>query len=275
MKKRNNYILTLTVSAITLFVLIILSIIILLTRLGVSLPFTDDTFVLIPEFESVEFADDKVIWDMDTEVSIFKFNKVDEYGNILVESIDGNKVIAPGMSGDYRFEIKNYGNFAVDTTVLVNCALIVNGEVFENCPIEIRLSDYIGESINGGFNKVSEIDSYKNELTIAKEHYIYYTLDWRWNFEGDDELDTLIGDLSDSGDVEFKVSIIASATRCPDKNSDGGLEFNKDIPEVGQLDIRPFIAINVIAFLIIVILLAYANKERKKKAKLYRFVSKK
>ena len=265
----------LTISVITLFLLIILSAIIIFTRLAVSLPFSDDSFIIDSKLDSVEFGDDEKIWDLNTEVTIFKYSDVDEYGNVVVESIDGNKIIAPGMEGDYCFEIRNLNNFAVDTEVIVTAKLTVNGEVFENVPIEIRLTDYTGELINGGWNKVGDVNRYDNELTIGKKCYIYYTLDWRWAFEGNDELDTLLGDLSAFNDVVFSVNIVGSASKSNDKNASGGLPINDSILGPSLFDIRPLILINVILFLIIVTVLAYKEYKRKKEAKKKRIVSKK
>ena len=273
--KKNKSRLTLTVSVLALLLLIILSVVILLTRLAVSLPFTDDSFVINPEFHSVEFGDDEGVWSESRDISIFKVREVDECGNVVVESCDGNKIIAPGMEGDYRFLIKNLGKFAVDSKVVVKCDLTVNGDVYDTCPIEVRLTDYMGEAINGGWNYTSDVSVYTDNLIIGKNSYIYYTFDYRWNFEGNDVLDTILGNLSVNNDVEFKVSIVASATRSADKDALGGIELGKNPIEPGDLNIIPFIVFNVIIFLIIVTLLAYDYYKRKKERSKYRLASKK
>ena len=271
-KKSNSFINILIIFFVVLF---LLSMALLVTRLNISLPFTDDTFVVNPEFDSVEYGDDETLWDLDTSITIFKYHEVDENGNIVVESIDGENVIAPGMEGDYVFEVRNLGKFAVDINVTVYAELTVNGEKFDNTPIEIQFTDYLGESNNNGWHKVSDLSDHHDSLTIGKKSYVYYTLDWRWLFDGDNELDTILGDLSVNNDVEFTINIVASATRSADKNSEGGLPLNQNIVEPGLLDIRPFIAFNVIIFLIIVILLICADYKRRKKEEKYKKVSSK
>ncbi len=263
-------------SIIILVLLLILSLVILFVRLAIQLPHTDDTFVICPKFDTVEVGDNKQIWDLDTDVTIFKTSKVDENGNVVVESIHGDKIIAPGMEGNYRFEIRNSSKFAVDTKTIVTAQLTVNGEVLENTPIEVRFSDYKGENVTeGGWVNVNNIGEFIDELTIGKKCYVFFNLDWRWVFEGtNDELDTLLGNLSCDNEVEFTINIVSSATRCGDKNAEGGLPLVNVYTPSGELDIIPLIAANVIVLFVIIVLLIIENHRRKNRKEKYKIASK-
>lgn len=272
MNDKKNGLSLISVAIVALCVLLLLSMGYLVVRLAVSLPHTDDTFVIKDEFDTVEVADDKVIWSENSDVTIFKTSEVNENGDVVVESNNGDKIIAPGMEGNYRFEIKNLGKFAVDTTTLVSAKLTVNDEVFENAPIEVRFTNYKGESVTeGGWINVNELTEFYDELTIAKRSYVYFNLDWRWVYEGsNDELDTLLGNLSVDNDVKFTVSIVASATRSGDKNATGGIPIGEVSLENGLLDITPFIVFNVIIVLIIVTISIREYYKRKKEMSKYR-----
>lgn len=274
--KKNGFSL-ISVAIVVLCVLLLLSMGYLVVRLAVSLPHTDDTFVIKDEFDTVEVADDKVIWSEDSEITIFRTSEVDENGNVVVESNSGDKIIAPGMEGNYRFEIKNLGKFAVDTTTIVSTKLTVNDKVFDDVPIEVRFTNYKGESVTeGGWINVNNLTEFYDELTIAKRSYVYFNLDWRWVYEGgNDELDTILGDLSASNDVKFTVSIVASATRCGDKDASGGIPIGEVSLENGLLNIAPFIAFNVIIVLIIVALSIREYYNRKKESSKYRIAQNK
>lgn len=275
-KKESRSGIGITLVIVVLCLALLLSMGVLFVRLAVSLPHTDDTFVIKDEFDTVEVSDDEVIWNENTEITIFETSKVNDNGDVVVESNNGEKIIAPGMEGNYRFEIKNLGKFAVDTTTIVTCKFTVNDEVYENCPIEVRFTNYRGENVTkGGWINVNEITNFMDELTVGKKSYIYFDLDWRWCFDGDDELDTLLGNLSCDNDVRLSVGIVAAATRSGDKDATGGLPIGEATLENGLLDITPFIAFNVILVLTIIILSIHEHNKRKKEAKKYRMVENK
>ena len=275
-KKESRSGIGITLVIVVLCLALLLSMGVLFVRLAVSLPHTDDTFVIKDEFDTVEVSDDEVIWSENAEITIFETSKVNENGDVVVESNNGEKIIAPGMEGNYRFEIKNLGKFAVDTKTIVTCKFTVNDEVYENCPIEVRFTNYRGENVTkGGWINVNEITNFMDELTVGKKSYIYFDLDWRWCFDGDDELDTLLGNLSCDNDVRFSVGIVATATRSGDKDGTGGLPIGEATLENGLLDITPFIAFNVILILTIIILSIHEHNKRKKEAKKYRMVENK
>lgn len=262
-------------SIIALVLLLILSLTILFVRLAISLPYTDDTFVINPHVDPVETGDDDVIWDLDTDVTIFRTTEVDEDGNVVVESIDGDNIIAPGMEGDYRFEVRNTGKFAVETKTIVSAKLTVNGEIFEDAPIEVRFANYKGENITeGGWIKVNELSEHIDDLTVGKKSYIYFDLDWRWAYEGnDDELDTLLGNLSVDNEVEFSINIVIAATRSGNRNAEGGLPLVTSGPT--GFDIRPIIIVTVVVLLVTITLLIIEKKRNKERNQKYRFVEKK
>ena len=271
-KKESSSSVVIILLIVVLLISLLLSMGVLFVRLAVSLPHTDDSFVIKDEFDTVEVSDDEVIWSENAEITIFETSKVNENGDVVVESNNGEKIIAPGMEGNYRFEIKNLGKFAVDTKTIVTCKFTVNDEIYENCPIEVRFTNYRGENVtNGGWINVNEITNFMDELTIAKRSYIYFNLDWRWVYEGgDDELDTLLGNLSCDNDVRLSVGIVAAATRSGDKDASGGIPIGEVSLENGLLDITPFIVFNVIIVLIIVTISIREYYKRKKEMSKYR-----
>ena len=274
-KKVNTSVKILT---IILFLLVILSLSVLLVRIGNILPNNVDIFFIEPKVESTEISDEDQIWGMDTQIDIFSISYSNEKGEIIVESSGGEKIIAPGMSGNYKFQIKNMGNIAVDTKTIVRAEFRVENLEYTTLPILLRLTDYEGNNLsNNGWVSVDKFEDCVSELTIGKNSYIYYTLDWRWDFEsGDDEFDTLLGNLSVDSVVELHINIVSSATQCENYEAEGGLTLNEDEPRTGgNLVPAPYIVLNLIILIIIIILISLqVSKTKKQSQKIKDFVKK-
>ena len=176
------------------------------------------------------------------------------------------------MEGSYRFYIKNKGNIALDSKMVLGVDFIAENLDYDysKLPIEIRFINYQGKDLTGkGWVSVDEVDTCIDELTLGKNRYAYYTLEWRWLFDaGDDAFDTLLGDLSVDSKVELTVNIAVSATQSADYDADGGLDSGLDDPRTGgDLVPAPYIALNVLILLIIIALIILEIIKRKKKSK--------
>ena len=175
------------------------------------------------------------------------------------------------MEGSYRFYVKNLGNIALDAKTILDVKFIAENldYDYETLPIEIRFLNYRGESLTGSdWVSVDEFEKCIDELTIGKNRYIYYTVEWRWLFEtGNDELDTLLGNLSADSNVELTVSIVSSATKSEEYDAEGGLSSGLDDPRTGgDLVPVPYIVLNLLILLIIIALIILEIIKRKKKS---------
>lgn len=256
---------------IILILLLLLSLSVLLIRLADFLPNNRDIIFIEPKVPNGEVYDDEIVWSTDTEINIFRTKEVNESGQIVVESSSGDKIIAPGMEGSYRFYVKNLGNIALDTKTILDVKFIAENldYDYETLPIEIRFLNYRGESLTKSeWISVDEFEKCIDELTIGKNRYIYYTVEWRWLFETDnDELDTLLGNLSADSNVELTISIVSSATQSEEYDAEGGLSSGLDDPRTGgDLVPVPYIVLNLLILLIIIALIILEIIKRKKKS---------
>ena len=271
-KKKNKLGLIIKILVIILLLLLLLSLGILLIRIADFLPNDRDIIFIEPKLPDVEVSDDEVIWETNKEVNIFRTKEVNESGQVVVESSNGDKIIAPGMEGSYRFYIKNKGNIALNSKTVLGVEFIAENLDYDysKLPIEIRFVNYQGKDLTGkGWVSVDEVDTCIDELTLGKNRYAYYTLEWRWLFEtGDDDFDTLLGDLSVDSKVELTVNIAVSATQAADYDADGGLDSGLDDPRTGgDLVPAPYIALNILILLIIIALIILEIIKRKKQSK--------
>ena len=257
--------------AVLLLFLVFISGSVLAIRLGDFLPDNMNIIFLIPKEPSSESSDPNVVWETDTNVNIFSAYYINGDGVITVQSSSDDKVVAPGTSGYYRFDLKNTGNVALDFTCLVTTSIVINGAEFENLPIVIRLRDYKGNYLIGSadewecFDKVS-MDTHN--MTIGKASYVYYELEWRWAFEseveGSDEFDTFIGNVSADKGVYLSINIATTATQSDKADASGGI-VSGDIPTGGDIDTVPYVILNVILFSVFTSLVVVSVLLKKKK----------
>jgi hypothetical protein len=111
-KRRPNVGGTFWLGIAILIILLLLSIIVLGIRLG-DYAHVDDREVMLKS-------------NMDTELDIFSVTYKNKTGEITVEGLDGEKVIAPGTDVDYTVRLRNKDNIAIDYTLIVQVALLEN-----------------------------------------------------------------------------------------------------------------------------------------------------
>lgn len=267
-KKKNS--LT-TVLLIILLLLFLLSVIILAIRIGDFLPNGSDIIFIEPKEPEMIVEDDKKVWEGKTDIDIFSASYVNGKGEATVVSSNGDKIVAPGTDGFYKFSFKNIGNMAIDYKCTVTLSFEAKGAQFdiEDLPIMVRMKDYQGNYIIGDGEKwepVSVLETYTDGHTIGKNSYIYYTIEWCWPYEsGNDRLDTLLGNLSANESVVLTLKIDAYGEQSDDPDAIGGLQSGTDDPrQGGDIVPAPYIILNVIILLIIAGLIVIEYIKRKK-----------
>ena len=215
-----------------------------------------------PKNPGFEAGDDKNVWGTNTQVEIFSVSYVNGEQIITVKSDNGDKVIAPGTENSYTFKLKNTGNVALDYTVEID-AYFTPADI--TIPITGRLNRYDGKWVVGGkdeYANVPVLDTATDSATLGAGKYTYYTLDWLWPFEsGDDELDTLLGNLATEQELTFTIVIKTTATESSNPNDDSGITP----PQTGDnSNLTLWIVLAVSSFMMMLFLIFYQNKEKRR-----------
>ena len=212
-----------------------------------------------PNFEVV---DNEQIWTTQTQVEIFRISYENGQQEITVNSSDGDKLIAPGTENSYIFKLKNTGNVALDYTVTVDAFITPEGTPI---PVTGRLSRCDGKWIVGDretYGDVHKLDEAEDSATIGAGKYTYYTLDWLWPYDsGDDELDTMLGNIAVDEDLTFTIVISTTA--------EGNYAPTEDVgrtpPKTGdELNLALWTSLGVGAAVLLVILTAYQIKDTRR-----------
>ena len=215
-----------------------------------------------PKNPGFEASDDKTVWSTNTQVEIFRVSYVNGEQVITVHSDDGDKIIAPGTKNSYTFKLKNTGNVALDYTVEVD-AYFTPADI--EIPITGRLNRYDGKWVIGSkdeYAQISVLDTAKDGKTLGAGKYTYYTLDWLWPFEsGNDELDTMLGNLATEQDLIFTIVIKTTATESNNPYDDGGITP----PQTGDnTHLALWITLAIGSFTMMLFLLFYQHKEKRR-----------
>lgn len=215
-----------------------------------------------PRNPGFEASDDNTVWSTNTQVEIFRISYVNGEQVITVNSDNGDKIIAPGTENSYTFKLKNTGDVALDYTVEVD-AYFTPADI--EIPITGRLNRYDGKWVVGGkdeYAKVPVLDTAEDNGTLGAGKYTYYTLDWLWPFEsGNDELDTMLGNLATEQDLTFTIVIKTTAIESSDPYDDSGITP----PQTGDnTNLTLWIVLAVSSFAMMIFLLFFQNKEKRR-----------
>lgn len=159
--------------------------------------------------------DENTVWQAETDIEIFRLFYNNDKNEITVKGNNNNinKLIAPGTSNKYMFTLENSGNAALDYIMTME-AWITGTEY--SIPIKVSVWDYtnkylLGDSINK--KDVLELNNVKEKGILGSGRYAVYNLEWEWPFEqGNDEYDTMLGNLAVDNELALTVKINTTAT---------------------------------------------------------------
>lgn len=193
------------------------------------------------------------------EIQVF-CAEYDNNGKITVKSDYGNQVVAPGTENSYDLYVRNVGKVPISYVLEAQSHITVdvNGKQTE-IPIKANFIDPNNNYLLGKENEadsLAKLDGVKDSSGLSPQHQAKYTLYWSWPFDGDDEFDTLLGNLAAEGE-ELTVKVAFSVTASYDPNAEGGALMTGDSSNIGLLA-----ALFVISAFTLIILLFWRKREQ-------------
>ena len=163
---------------------------------------------------------------------IFCVSNANGKGETTALSDDGEKIIAPGTSWNYSFSLQNTKNFTLRYAVRTE-AIIEGLDEGMTLPVLSRLKGPNGWLTKQGnqYTPVLELNDILDNGVLSPNTEAKYRLGWQWPFEsGNDELDTMLGDLALEKDITLYINIYVYAREETDQDIYGG----EPIPGTGD-----------------------------------------
>lgn len=201
---------------------------------------------------------------MNAEAEIFKISYENDKGEITVKGADGNtdKLIAPGTTNKYQFTLENPGNVALTYTLTMEATITGTDEII---PVKARVWDYANNYLVGSAEQMTgvlELNTVNEKSVLGAGRYAPYTLEWEWPFEqGDDEFDTMLGNMAVDDDLVLtvKINTIAEFDENPDNNNVGLI-----IPQTGDNTPLEFLWLILAASIVGIVIVLFAGRKKKK-----------
>ena len=193
------------------------------------------------------------------EIQVF-YAEYGKDGEITVKSDFGDKVVAPGTENSYNLYVRNVGKVPISYILEAESRITVdvNGQQTE-IPIEASFYTPRSSYLLGGeesLENLGKLDGVKDSSGLSPKHQAKYTLCWSWPFDGDDEFDTLLGNLAAEGE-ELTVKVTFNVTAAYDPNAGGGSPITG-----GSSNIGLWVALFVISTFTLIILLFLRKREQ-------------
>ena len=254
------------------FVLLLMTLGIIALRVGNSLPEGTDILFIVGKNPEVNVGDSGGKWLANRNTDIFKAEYINGEGKSTVVSQDGTKVIAPGVTTSYKFTMQNTSNMAVNYQTDLRFVLKIGNEIQEDYvfPLKVKLFNDRGEHVIGDEDRwvnVKDAVLYSYPGLLGANSYENFEFVLCWEFEGgNDELDTLYGNLAVEKGVTLTLKINTYAEEAPDPTAQGGNRIEvKGTPEYGGTIRWFWLTLLMINTAIIVFYIAWLMNKRAQK----------
>lgn len=248
-----------------IILLVFITAVILIARLTNHAPKDSNTVPLVEEEINLIVKDDQKEWKKSTKIDIFKTTYTNDKNEVIVNSDNNDKVIAPGTSNEYTFNLKNTGNFNLEYELKLEPSLIINEQLteFKEFPIKVRLKDAENKYLLGNEEKwesIENLNSITEKNNLEVNNYAYYILEWKWESEENNSTDTQMGLDTIEKTIELQIDIKTTASISSNKVIPNQKEIKNNDNEIKYI---PWIITIIIVLLILItIYIIKRNKDR-------------
>lgn len=148
-----------------------------------------------------QYTVDLGLGELDGSIELFRIEYENESGEITVQGVNADNVVAPGTTVGYDVRLRNNDDVIIDFLMCPTVDFLSGDEV----PVEFRVVDDYGNYILGNEDTwVSSVlmNDLAHKGSIHPGEVFTYHVQWRWIFEVDDArdaYDTFLG--NENGEV--------------------------------------------------------------------------
>ena len=148
------------------------------------------------------------------ELELFRIRYRNDAGEITVEGVDRDKVVAPGTEVDYDVRLRNSDEVVVDFVMVPEVEYLTDDPV----PVRFKIMDTYGNYIAGSEDTWADalaLNDLAHKGAVHPGEVFTYHITWQWAFEGDDEYDTYLGNITGDELPGISVKLTTESTANP------------------------------------------------------------
>ena len=142
-----------------------------------------------------QYTVDLGVGEPDGGIELFRIEYENELGEITVQGVNGENVVAPGTAVNYDIRLRNNDEMVIDFVMLPVVEFLTGDPV----PVEFKIMDDYGNYILGNENtwvSSDEMNALEHRASIHPGEVFTYHVSWQWVFEvseDQDAYDTFLG----------------------------------------------------------------------------------
>lgn len=142
-----------------------------------------------------QYTVDLGVGELDGSIELFRIEYENELGEITVQGVNGENVVAPGTAVNYDIRLRNNDEMVIDFVMLPVVEFLTGDPV----PVEFKIMDDYGNYILGNENtwvSSDEMNALEHRASIHPGEVFTYHVSWQWVFEvseDQDAYDTFLG----------------------------------------------------------------------------------
>ena len=193
----------------------------------------------------------------DAEVHLFALQYTNESGEVIIQSNNEDKVVAPGSGSSYTVRLRNADEYALDYELKPKGVFSTRYQV----PLQVKMKTSDGEYVLGSDEQwatLQDLRSLTHTGTLEKTKAAEYVFEWQWPYEsGNDGFDTELGNQDRDVGVEVSFTFHAVANTTLDAN--GGWEGHPDMGK--NLALAMAAGILLISAIVAIVVIVKKRKE--------------
>lgn len=154
-----------------------------------------------------QYTVDLGVGEPDGGIELFRIEYENELGEITVQGVNGENVVAPGTTANYDIRLRNNDDVIIDFVMIPTVDYLTEDKI----PVEFKLMDSYGNYILGNEDtwvSSDDMNALAHRGSIHPGEVFTYHVTWRWVFEVSDEqdgYDTYLG--IQNGEIRPGVSV--------------------------------------------------------------------
>ena len=164
-----------------------------------------------------KYTVDMGLGNLDGSIELFRIEYENELGEITVQGLNADNVVAPGTTVSYDLRLRNQDDLVIDFLMTPTAEFLTGDPV----PVEFKIKDDYGNYILGSdteWASAETMNGLAHKGSIHPGEVFTYHISWQWVFDAGDEqngYDTYLGNVTGENPPGIIVGVETQASANP------------------------------------------------------------